>query len=65
MSNAIQFLEKSCAYRLENSSWINALVSVRSAGYYRLGDFWQQQEKRGNFLGNGWSSGVSRQTQTS
>jgi len=54
MSNAIQFLEKSCAYRLENSSWINALVSVRSAGYYRLGDFWQQQEKRGNFLELFW-----------
>ena len=54
MSNTIQFLEKFCAYRLENPSWINALVSVRSAGCYHLGNFWEQQEKRGNFLELFW-----------
>ena len=50
----MQFLEKSCAYRLKNSSWINALVSVRSVGCYRFGSFWQQQEKQGNFLELFW-----------
>ena len=39
---------------MESSSWINALVSVRSAGCYRLGNFWQQQEKRGDFLELFW-----------